>query len=45
MTTNASENNEYNVIVALNSFKNAVKSDGITIDLPKFIIAYKELVR
>jgi hypothetical protein len=45
MTTNASENNDYNVIIALNSFKNAVKNDGITIDLPKFIIAYKELVK
>ena len=41
----SSDNSEYNVMAALNSFRNAVKSDGITIDLVKFIIAYKELVK
>lgn len=35
----------YNVVNALNAFKNAIKADGVTIDLPKFIIAYKELVK
>ena len=45
MSTNAGEQTEYNVMVSLMSFKSAIKSDGFTIDLPKFIIAYKELVK
>ncbi len=44
MLTQASDG-EYNVMVALKCFNNCVCSDGITIDLPKFIIAYKELIK
>lgn len=35
----------YNVMKALNAFKNAMRNDGVSIDLAKFIVAYKELVK
>ncbi len=44
MSTQASDG-EYNVMIALKCFNNCVCGDGITIDLPKFIIAYKELIK
>ena len=45
MASSEHSNEKYNVLVSLDSFRNAVKSDGITIDLPNFIVAYKELVK
>ena len=35
----------YNVITALNKFKACIREDEVTIDLPKFVIAYREFVK
>lgn len=35
----------YNVTKALNAFKNALRNDGVSVDLAKFVVAYKELVK
>ena len=35
----------FNALNVLNSFKGCVRADGVTIDLWKFVEAYKELVK
>ena len=39
------ENTGYDVMRVMSAFKNCVRSDGVTIDMNKFILAYKELVK
>lgn len=41
----SSSDEQYNVIKALNAFKSCLINDGVSIDLLKFINAYKELVK
>jgi hypothetical protein len=41
----STQEDAYNVITSLHAFKNCIRSDGFTIDLQKFIIAYKELIK
>lgn len=40
-----SKEEPYNSVNVLNSFKNCIMSDGVTIDMVKFLDAYKELVK
>lgn len=42
MTT---EDDKYNIIIALEAFKNCVDKDGTTIYTVKFITAYKEIIK
>ena len=39
------ENTGYDVKKVMSSFRNCVRADGVTIDMAKFILAYKELVK
>ncbi len=41
----STQEDSYNVIRALNAFNDCIEKDGITINLVKFVKAYKELVK
>ena len=35
----------YNLVTSMNAFKNCIRKDDLNIDLVKFLIAYKELIK
>ena len=44
MSTEASDG-EYNITAVIKCFRNSISNDGVTIDLAKFLVAYKELIK
>ena len=35
----------YNLVTSMNALKSCIRNDGVSIDLIKFLIGYKELIK